>query len=102
MLILRRFSPVALPAAATVVAAGLVASWFYVGASSNLWTTSYGRLLLLKVGLVAAVSVCGFINWRRLRQLNDESAPFAVVVLEAALAAAVVIVTGYLTEIGHP
>jgi len=103
LLILRRFSPIALPGAATVVAAGLVASWFYVGVFSNLWTTAYGRVLVLKAGLVAGISVCGYVNWRRLRKLHEESASLALIVaLEAALAAAVVIVTGYLTEIGHP
>jgi len=103
LLILRRFSPIALPSAATVVAAGLVASWFYVGAVSNLWTTAYGRLLVLKSGLVAGILVCGYVNWRRLRQLHEESPSSAfILVFEAALAAAVAIVTGYLTETGHP
>jgi copper transport protein len=102
LLILRRFSPVALPSAAVVVAAGLIASWFYVGALSNLWTTAYGRLLALKAGLVAGVSACGYVNWRRLRRPPEESVASWIVVLEAVLAAAVVIVTGYLTEIGHP
>jgi putative copper export protein len=103
LIILRRFSPIALPSAATVAAAGLAASWFYVGAVSNLWTTAYGRLLVLKAGLVVGISVCGYINWQRLRKLHEESASSAfIVVIEAMLAAAVVIVTGYLTEIGHP
>jgi putative copper export protein len=102
LVILRRFSPLALPSAAAVVGAGLAASWFYVGGFSNLWTTSYGRLLVLKAGLVAGVSICGYVNWRRLRKAHQEGASSAIVALEAVLAAAVVIVTGYLTEIGHP
>jgi putative copper export protein len=103
LIILQRFSPIALPSAVTVVAAGLVASWFYIGVVSNLWTTAYGRLLLVKAGLVVGILVCGYVNWRRLRKLHEESAsPALIVVLEAMLAAAVVIVTGYLTEIGHP
>jgi putative copper export protein len=103
LLILRRFSPIALPSAATVVLAGLAASWFYVGSISNLWITSYGRLLVLKAGLVAGILVCGFFNWRRLGELHEESESSAsIVVLEATLAVAVVIVTGYLTETGHP
>jgi putative copper export protein len=100
LLILRRFSSVALPGAATAIAAGLIASWFYVGALSDLWTTAYGRVLVLKAALVAGISMCGYINWRRLRAMHVESA--SLVVLEAALAAAVAIVTGFLTEIGHP
>jgi putative copper export protein len=102
LVILRRFSPIAMPSAVTVVAAGLVASWFYVGNVSNLWTTAYGRLLVLKAGLVVGISVCGYVNWQRLRKLHDSASSVVIVVLEATLAAAVVIVTGYLTEIGHP
>ena len=103
LLILRRFSSLALTSAATLLAAGLAASCFYIGAISNLWTTAYGRLLVVKVGLVGAVSVCGYVNWRRLCNVHEESASWAsIVILEAALAVAVVIVTGFLTEIGHP
>jgi putative copper export protein len=103
LVILRRFSAIAVPSAVTVVAAGLVASWFYVGVVSNLWTTAYGRILVLKAGLVVGVLVCGYVNWQRLRKLHEEIAsPASIVVLEAMLAAAVVIVTGYLTETGHP
>jgi putative copper export protein len=103
LIILQRFSPIALPSAATVIAAGIVASCFYVGAVSNLWTTTYGRFLLVKAGLVVGILVCGYLNWRRLRKLHEESSPSAsIVLLETMLAAAVVIVTGYLTEIGHP
>lgn len=103
LLILRRFSPIALPGALAVVGAGLIAAWSYTGAVSNLWTTVYGRLLVLKSALVAAILVCGYINWQRLRKLREKNAPSAmIIVLETALAAAVVIVTGYLTEIGHP
>jgi putative copper export protein len=63
--------------------------------------TAYGRLLVLKAALVAGISMCGYVNWRRLRAMHEESAS-PVLVLEAALAAAVAIVTGFLTETGHP
>jgi putative copper resistance protein D len=100
-LILHRFAPIALPGVAVVVGAGLIASWYYVGAISNLWITTYGRVLVLKTMLVAGISVCGYVNWQRLRRLGGEAA-LSTVVLEATLAGAVVIVTGFLTEIGHP
>ena len=62
-----------------------------------------GRLLVLKAGLGVGISFCGYVNWQRLRKLHEESASSAfIVVLEATLAAAVIIVIGYLTEIGHP
>ena len=50
-----------------------------------------------------AIVVCGYTDWQRLRKLHGKSAPTAtIIVLETMLALAVVIVTGYLTEIAHP
>jgi putative copper export protein len=103
LLLLQKFWPIALPSAITVAAAGLVAAYLYVGAFSNLWTTAYGRILLLKVALVAAIGGCGFVNWRRLRRMiPNETDSLAIVVLEALLAVAVLLVTALLTETGHP
>jgi putative copper export protein len=103
LVILRRFSTLALPSAATAVAAGIVAAYLYIGAFSNLWTTGYGRVLLVKVALVGGISVAGYVNWQRLRRLQEVDEPsVAIILLETALAAAVVLVTGFLTEIAHP
>ena len=103
LLILRRFSPIALSSAMTMVGAGLVIAFLYLGSVSNLWTTAYGRILILKVALVVGVAICGYVNWKRLRRMYDEDEPStAMVVLEVTLAAVVLIVTGFLTEMGHP
>lgn len=101
--LLRHFSLIALSGCGTAVVAGVAAAWLYVGALPNLWMTAYGRVLMVKVGLVGAASICGYVNWRRLRreQTGDGSST-SIIVLEATLAVAVVIVTGFLTEIGHP
>ncbi len=99
--ILRRFSAVALPGAAMVVAAGLIAAWLYVGNFASLWLTGYGRVLMLKVGLVGCIAACGYINWQRLRKPGDEGGS-SFLRIEVALAVAVAIVSGYLTEIAHP
>lgn len=102
-LILRQFWPVALPSAATAVAAGSIAAYIYVGEFSNLWTTAYGRILLVKVALVGGITGCGFVNWQRLRRLHSQELRlFGIVVLELILAGAVVLATGLLTETGHP
>jgi putative copper export protein len=103
LIILRRFPALALPSAAAAVAAGGVAAYLYVGAFSNLWTTVYGRVLLMKVAVVGGISIAGYFNWQRLRRLHESGeASAAIIVLEAALAAVVVLVTGFLTEIAHP
>jgi putative copper export protein len=103
MIILRRFSTLALPSAAAAAAAGIVAAYLYVGTFSNLWATAYGRVLLVKVALVGGISIVGYVNWQRLRRLRVEDEPsVTIIILEAALAAAVVLVTSILTEIAHP
>jgi copper transport protein len=103
LIILCRFSALALPSAATAIAAGVVAAYLYVGPFSNLWTTAYGRVLLVKVALVGGIAVAGYLNWQRLRQAHEvDESSVAIIVLEAALAVAVVVVTGFLTEIAHP
>lgn len=68
------FSPVALTGAAVLCATGAMAAYREVDAVSALWATPYGRLLTLKVGLVAAVLALGALNWRGLTpRLGTES-----------------------------
>jgi putative copper export protein len=102
LLILSRFSAIALSGSTSAVVAGSLATWVYVGTLANLWTTTYGRMLVLKVVLVGMVSMCGYVNWRRLRRRPADDSSVLVMVIETLLAAAVVIVTAYLTEIDHP
>jgi putative copper export protein len=59
------FHPVALVGATLTMAAGVVLSWRYLGGSlSNLWTSGWGRTLLLKLVLLAGVAGFGAWNWR--------------------------------------
>ena len=95
-----RFSRVALAGAGVLVAAGMVASWWYVGSFGNLWTTAYGRVLLIKVALVGGVVACGYVNWRAIESGQIE--PGRAAIVELILAGLVVGVTGLLTEIEHP
>jgi len=102
-IILRRFWTVAIPSAATAVAAGVMAAYLYVGAFSNLWTTAYGRVLLVKVALAGGIAICGYSNWRRLRRMHPQKMTGeTLIVLETVLTFAVVLATALLTETGHP
>ena len=62
-----RFSPLALAAGAAVVLSGLVNSIAHLQSVPQLWTTGYGRVLLVKLLLIAGVAAAGFVNWRLVR-----------------------------------
>jgi len=49
---------------------GATAAWWYLGGLLNLVTTTYGRLLLLKLFLVADAAACGFVNWQAAARPN--------------------------------
>ncbi|WP_374986752.1 copper resistance protein CopC [Streptomyces fradiae] len=62
-----RFSRLAFGAVAVLAATGLYQSWRQVGSWSALTGTAYGRLLLLKLGLVAVLLGVGWVSrgWTR-------------------------------------
>jgi copper transport protein len=100
VMLLRRFSRIALPAAGLTFLTGVIAAAIYVNSFSNLLTTPYGRTLVVKIGGFVGVLVCGWSNWRRLRTVK---APRPQILLaELAFAVLVVLVTGVLTETEHP
>lgn len=60
-----RFSPVAVIAVAVAALSGTLAAAAHVASWDNLVSTSYGRTLLLKVGVFLLAGLCGAWNWRR-------------------------------------
>ena len=60
--VLLKFSGMGYIAVATLVGTGLFNSWFLVGAISNLPTTAYGRMLLLKLALFAGALALAVAN----------------------------------------
>lgn len=61
------FSRVAQVAVALLLVTGALKVWIHIGAVSDLWTTRWGRTLLIKDLLVAGVLALGFYNWRVVR-----------------------------------
>ena len=61
------FSPLALAGGLGTIAIGLVLGWTYVGGLGALFSSDYGRTLLVKVALLAGVAATGAWNWRRVR-----------------------------------
>ena len=70
------FSRLALVAVGTLVVSGGVKAWLHMSAPSDLWTTSWGRSLLIKYFVVACVMAIGFYNWRVVRpSLSADTGP---------------------------
>jgi copper transport protein len=59
-----RFSTIAVGAVAVLLTAGVLNGYEQVGAWRGLWETTYGVLLLVKVGLVLPLLALGFYNNR--------------------------------------
>jgi copper transport protein len=71
----RAFSPMALAGAVAVGLTGVVNVLFQLNAVSDVWSTGYGRALLVKLALLGGVAALGFYNWRRvLPTLGDDDA----------------------------
>ena len=60
-----RFSMIALPAFALILASGIAQSLASIDAVEQLWETAYGRSVLIKVALFAVLVVIGYVNRTR-------------------------------------
>jgi putative copper resistance protein D len=61
------YSPVALAGVTTAVLAGVALALGSIEPVSALWSTGYGRTLLLKLLLLGGTAAIGAYNWRRVR-----------------------------------
>ncbi|MGI9044089.1 MAG: copper resistance CopC/CopD family protein [Gemmatimonadaceae bacterium] len=61
------FSPAALMFAGVTATTGLVAAWLHIGSIPGLWETTYGRTLLIKLGILSVVVATGAYNWLRVK-----------------------------------
>ncbi|MGH2386284.1 MAG: CopD family protein, partial [Candidatus Limnocylindria bacterium] len=65
--VLRRFGRLALPAFLVVVASGSLNALTQLGHLAALWETAYGRVLAVKIGLVALIALASYAHALRLR-----------------------------------
>ncbi|MFF4832321.1 copper resistance CopC/CopD family protein [Streptomyces sp. NPDC001315] len=70
----RRFSTVAFGSVVALVATGVYQSWRQLGSWSAFTDTTYGRLLLVKIGLVALLVGIAWISRRWTARLSDPMA----------------------------
>jgi putative copper export protein/methionine-rich copper-binding protein CopC len=100
------FSPTAVAFTGTLVATGLLSAWIQLGDVTALWTTDYGRTLLVKVGIFSAVAAAGAYNLLRVRPALGEVRGAERLrrsgTIELALALGVIVVTAILVAVPPP
>jgi putative copper export protein len=96
------FSAVAMASVATLALTGTFAAWLHLPSMGSLFSTNYGRTLLLKLGLVGIVLALGGLNYKVLtprlgtRQGNEQMRKAAA--FELLVAQAVLLVTALLVR----
>ena len=94
-----RLSAIALVSVAVIAVTGLVRAFSELSAFSQLWSSGYGRALLIKSGLLLAVIVLGWLNRSRLLPRLRFAALRRNVAVELVLLAGVVIAVAFLTDL---
>jgi putative copper export protein len=100
------FSPIALVSGALTIGLGTIMGYRYLGGVSPLFTSGYGKTLLLKLLALVGVAALGFLNWRtvlpRLRRTGDSRAVRRTAVLEAMLGLLLLLATAVLVALPLP
>jgi copper resistance protein D len=96
----QRFSLLGVISVSTLLASGIANSWYEVGTLNNLFATSYGQLVLIKIGLFAAMiglaSVNRFYLTPRLATAGTVRRLYCTSLVETGLGFAAVAVVGFL------
>ncbi|MEX1185203.1 MAG: CopD family protein [Gemmatimonadaceae bacterium] len=104
--VVNAFSPAALGFGGLAGATGVFMAWTHVGSLAALTGTDYGRVLLLKVGLLSLTALTGAYNWLRVRPtLGDQTGALRLrrtAGVEIGIAALVVAVTAVLVALPMP
>jgi copper transport protein len=98
-LLMRRFSNIAVVSAAVLAATGLVRALTELHSVSQLWTTGYGRALVVKTGLLAALLCIGWMNRYRFVPQVRTAALRRNIVAELLLFAGLIAAVALLTDL---
>jgi copper transport protein len=98
-LIMRRFSNIALISVAVLAVTGVVRALTELHSVSQLWTTGYGRALVVKTALLAALVGLGWVNRYRLVPRLREAALRRNIVAELFLFAGLIAAVAVLTDL---
>jgi copper transport protein len=97
--LLRRFSNVAVASVAVLGISGVVRALSELRSVSQLWTTGYGRALVVKTVLLAALVVIGWMNRYRLLPRGSVAGLRRNVAAELILLAGLVVAVALLTDL---
>ena len=98
-LLLRRFSNIAVVSVIVLAVTGVVRALTELHSVSQLWSTGYGRALVAKTVLLAALVVLGWVNRYRLVPRLREAALRRNVVAELMLFAGLIVAVALLTDL---
>jgi len=96
---LRRFSNVALVSVAVLAATGVIRALAELSSLGQLWSTGYGRVLIVKTALLAALVTIGWLNRYRLVPRLSLDGLRRSVAVELALFAGLVAAVALLTDL---
>lgn len=100
------FSPTALVFASLAAMTGVFAAWLHLDHLSALWTSDYGRTLLIKLVILSLVFGTGTYNWKRVRPALGNDAGTGRIQrsagVELVVAALVLAVTSVLVATSPP
>jgi copper transport protein len=96
---LRRYSNVALVSVAVLAATGVIRAFAELSSFGQLWSTGYGRVLIVKTALLTALVTIGWLNRYRLVPRLSLDGLRRNVAVELALFAALVAAVALLTDL---
>ena len=96
--LMRRFSTLAVAAVAVLSGTGVVRALGELRSVSQVWTTGYGRLLIVKTGLLAVLVCLGWLNRYRLVPRGNAALLRRSAGAELALLAGLVVAVAILTD----
>ena len=96
----QRFSLLGVISVSTLLASGIANSWYEVGTLNNLFATPYGQLVVIKIGLFAAMIILACLNrfylTPRLTTAGTVRRLYHSCLAETGLGFAAVVVVGFL------
>lgn len=96
-----RFSPIGVIGVAGILMSGLLLAVMDLGGIGNLFHTTYGLLIVIKIGLFLLMGGIGLAHYLLIHMANKQL-PLKTIIVEYGIGIAVLIVAGFLTNTQTP